>query len=94
MTWLPIVSLVLGAVLAHRYKIIILLPAMLVVTFVAIGAEALNSASSAILTIVAAGVALQIGYFAGILIQLSLRVVFPPPLSPFSQTRSSPDSLS
>jgi hypothetical protein len=70
MIWLSIVSITAGALLAHRFKIVVLVPATLVVVLLAVGAGlAQTKAVWAILvTIVVAGVGLQTGYFVGMLI--------------------------
>jgi hypothetical protein len=96
MIWLPIVSLCLGALLAQRFKFIVLVPATLVVAIVAIGATAAQSksASLTILIIVVASVAMQVGYFVGMLVKHGLGIVFSSRLSPFSQTSSARDSVS
>ena len=95
MIWLSIVSVVAGALLALRFKVIVLLPATLVVAVVVIGAVAqMHSVFLTILTTVVASVALQVGYFIGMVVKYGVRVVFPTRLSPSSQTASVQDPLS
>ena len=78
MVWLSIVGLLAGALLAQRFKVIVLLPATLVVAVVAIAAGAqLQSASVTILTIVVASVTLQVGYVAGALLEIRGSSVLP-----------------
>jgi uncharacterized membrane protein YqgA involved in biofilm formation len=94
MIWLSIVGLVAGALLAQRFKIIVLLPAALVVAVLAVGAAAqMHSASLAVLTTVVATITLQIGYFVGIVVQYGIRAASPTRLSP-SQPASLQDPLS
>jgi uncharacterized membrane protein len=74
MIWLSIVSLTAGALLAHRFKIIVLVPATLLVALLAAGAGLAQSRGvwSIVLIIGAASVGLQAGYFTGMLIQYGL----------------------
>jgi len=65
---LSIISVLIGAVLAQRFKVFILLPAAAIMLVVALGtgiAQA-NSVWWSFLTIVAAGFSLQLGYLIGL----------------------------
>jgi hypothetical protein len=85
MIWLSIVGLVAGALLAQHFRIIVSLPATLVVIVVAIsaGAARTDSAWSTVLMIGAAGVSVQAGYFAGLWIQNALRALLANRTFPF-----------
>src|SRR5882724_4115088 len=74
MVWLSIVSLAVGAILAQRFKIMVLAPAILVVVVVAIGSGVAQSSGvwSTILMTATASVGIQIGYFLGMLIKFGL----------------------
>jgi hypothetical protein len=71
MIWLPVIGLVVGALLAQRFKFVVLLPATIATAVVAFGVAAMqtSSALSSILMIVVTSVSLQAGYFAGMLIR-------------------------
>jgi hypothetical protein len=95
MIWLSIVSLSVGALLAQRFRIIVLMPATLTVLVIAIGAG-LAQASSAwliVLTITAATASIQVGYFVGMLIQHGLNVLLASGSSPFSHTTSARNTV-
>jgi K+-transporting ATPase A subunit len=90
MIWFSIISLAVGALL-QRFKIIVLVPATLIVVVVAIGAGVVqtNGGWFTILTIAAASVSIQAGYLVGMLIQHGLGAT---KSSPFSHTTSARDS--
>lgn len=95
MIWLSIVSLVIGALLAQRLKVIVLVPATPMVVLVAIGAGVVqgNTAWSIILMILAATVSMQAGYFVGMLIQHCLGALSASRSSALSHTTSARDSV-
>ena len=70
MIWLSIISLVAGALLAQRFKVVLLVPATLfaVVAAAAAGLVRTNSVWSTVLAIAAAGAGMQAGYFVGMLL--------------------------
>jgi membrane protein DedA with SNARE-associated domain len=90
MIWLSIVSLAAGALLARRFKIIVLVPATLVVVVIAIGAGLSQTKSVwlTVLMIAAASVGIQAGYFAGMLIQYGLGRLWTRRSPSFSDTTS------
>jgi hypothetical protein len=68
MMTLSMISLLVGAVLGQRFKIIVLIPAFAIVLVLAVGtgvAQA-QTAWSIVLTAAAAATCLQIGYLVGI----------------------------
>jgi hypothetical protein len=71
MIWVPVVGLGVGALLAQRFKIVVLLPATLAVAVVALGVATTQSsvASSTILIVVMTSVSMQAGYLAGMLVR-------------------------
>ena len=77
MIWLSILSLVVGAVLAQRFKIVVLVPAMFAVAVVAIGVGIAQAKTvwTDIMMICAASAAMQVGYFAGVLIRHALGAI-------------------
>jgi hypothetical protein len=85
MIWLSVVGLAVGALLAPHFRIVVSLPATLVVMVVAIsaGVARTDSAWSTVLTIGAAGVSIQAGYFAGLWIQNALRALLASRSPPF-----------
>jgi hypothetical protein len=90
MVWLASVSLAIGALLAQRFKIIIVLvPATLVVVVVAIatGAAQTRGVWSTILMMAIASVGIQIGYLLGMLIQYGLDALSARRSSHLSDTR-------
>ena len=93
MIWLSIISLAVGALL-QRFKIIVLVPATLMVVVVAIGAGVVQTSGAwlTILTIAAASVSIQVGYFVGMLIQYGLAVLLATKSSASPHTRSARDS--
>jgi hypothetical protein len=95
MIWLSIVSLSVGALLAQRFKIIVLVPATLAVLAIAIvaGIEQASSAWLIVGMIAAASVSIQVGYFVGMLIQHGLATLSAGRSSPFSHTASARDSV-
>jgi hypothetical protein len=95
MIWLSIVSLTAGALLAHRFKIIVLVPATLVVALLAVGAGLAQTRGvwSVLLMIAAASVGLQTGYFAGMLIQYGLGFRLARGSSSFSHPTSARDPV-
>lgn len=87
MIWLSMVGLVVGALLALRFKFLVLLPATLVVVVAAMGAAAqMRTASLTVLIAVVVSVTLQVGYFVGILVQYWIGVIFRAPSSTSSPT--------
>jgi membrane protein DedA with SNARE-associated domain len=69
MIWLATVSLAAGAVLAQRFKIIILAPASAALVLVGVSAASpeVRGVWSILVIVVTASVALQVGYFLGML---------------------------
>jgi hypothetical protein len=94
MIWLSIVSLSVG-LLAQRFRIIVLVPATLTVFVMAIGAGVAQAHSAwlIVLTIAAATVSVQVGYFVGMLIQHGLSVLLASGSSPFSHTTSARNTV-
>jgi len=90
MIWVPIVSLAVGALLAQRFKIIVVLPATLAVAVVAFGVATTqnSSASSTIMIIVVTSVSMQAGYFVGMMVRRGMGGAS---RSSFSQTTSARD---
>ena len=95
MIWLSIVSLSVGALLAQRFRIIVLVPATLAVLVIAIGAGVAqaNSAWLIVGMIAAASVCIQAGYFVGMLIQHGLSVLLASGSSAFSHTTSARNTV-
>ena len=95
MIWLSIVSLSVGAVLAQRFRIIVLVPATLAVVVIAIGAGVAqaNSAWLIVGMIAAASVSIQAGYLVGMLIQHGLGALLASRSSPFSHTTSARNTV-
>jgi len=95
MIWLSIVSLTAGALLAQRFKFIVLVPATLVVVLLAIGAGLAQAEGvwSTVLMIAAASVGIQTGYFVGMLIQHGLRALLACRSSSFSDPTSARDPV-
>ena len=76
MVCLSIVNLALGVLLAYRFRVLVLIPATLVVIVIVLAAAELaqiNGVWSVLLTIGAASVSMQAGYFVGTLFQHHLR---------------------
>jgi hypothetical protein len=71
MIWVPVVGLGVGALLAQRFKIVVLLPATFAIAVVALGVAITQSrgASSTILIVVLTSVSMQAGYLAGMLVR-------------------------
>ena len=84
MILLVIISLLVGAVLAQRFKIMVLVPAtaILIVAAVISGFMQSHNASWTILIAAAGGVSMQIGYIIG----LGIRYVLEAPLSETSRS--------
>jgi membrane protein DedA with SNARE-associated domain len=95
MIWLSIVSLGAGALLAHRFKIIVLVPATLLVVVVAAGTGLAQTKGvwSILLMIAAASVGMQTGYFIGMLIQHALGALLARRSSSFSDSTSARDPV-
>jgi hypothetical protein len=95
MIWLSIVSLTAGALVAQRFKIIVLAPATFVVALLAIGAGLAQTRGvwSILLMIAAASVCLQAGYFAGLLLQYGLGFRLSRGSSSFSHSTSARDPV-
>jgi hypothetical protein len=92
---LSMVSLLVGALLAQRFRIIALVPATLTVLVVAIGAGVaqVSSAWWIVGMIAAASASIQVGYFVGMLIQHGLSALLASGSSPFSQTTSARNTV-
>ena len=71
MIWVAIVGLAVGALLAQRFKIIVLLPATVAFVLVAlvVARTQIGGASSTILIVVVTNVSMQVGYFVGMLVR-------------------------
>ena len=95
MIWLSIVSLSVGALLAQRFRIIVLVPATLAVLVIAIGAGAAQAGSAwwIVGMIAAASVSMQAGYLVGMLFQHFLGVFLASRSSPFSHTSSARNTV-
>ena len=95
MIWLSIVSLLVGALLAQRFRIIVLMPATLTVLVIAIGAGVAqaNSAWLIVGMIAAASVSIQAGYFVGMLIQYGLDALSASRSSSLSPTTSARNTV-
>jgi len=95
MIWLSIVSLTSGALLAQRFKIIVLLPATLVVVLLAVGAGLgqTQGAWPTLLMIAAASVSIQTGYFVGMLLHHGLGALSACRSSSFSDPTSARDPV-
>ena len=93
MIWLPVVGLAVGALLAQRFKVVMLLPATLAVAIVAFGVATTRAsdAFSTTLLIVVTTVGMQAGYFAGMLIRRGMGGARRVPS--FSQTTSARDPV-
>jgi len=91
MIWLSIVSLLAGALLAHRFKFIVLVPATAVVVLVACGAGLAQTKGFVLLTIAVASAGVQIGYFVGMMIQHGLFTLLVRRSSSFASTTSAQD---
>jgi putative Ca2+/H+ antiporter (TMEM165/GDT1 family) len=66
MITISMISLLIGAVLAQRFKVIVLIPAIAIFSGLAIIAAHADSAWSIVLLAAATTTCLQIGYFVGI----------------------------
>lgn len=77
---LAIIGVVVGVVLGLRYKILILVPAVLFAMILAIvvGVGRADSFWSIVLATVALVIALQVGYLAGIAIHAAIAAMRPP----------------
>lgn len=77
---LAIIGIVVGIVLGLRYKVLILVPAVLfvIVLAIVIGVARADSAWSIVLMTIVAATAVQLGYLAGIVIHAIIAVIFPP----------------
>jgi hypothetical protein len=95
MIWLSIVSLLVGALLAQRFRIIVLMPATLTVLVVAIGAGVAQASSGWFIVgmFVAASVSVQAGYFVGMAIQHGLDALWASRSSAFSHTTSARNTV-
>jgi hypothetical protein len=71
MTVLAILAMLSGVVLGLRFRVLVLLPAICVLTLVTLGAGIANSSSAGnlLLAVVVAVAALQIGYLGGAVIR-------------------------
>ncbi|MGA2999851.1 hypothetical protein [Bradyrhizobium sp.] len=88
MIWLSTVSLAAGGILAQRFKIFVLAPATIVVVVVTItlGVTQASGVWATILMMAAASVAIQMGYFLGMLIQFGMGRLLASKSSCFSDT--------
>jgi hypothetical protein len=95
MIWLSVVSLLIGALLALRFKIIVLVPATFAVLVIAIGAGVAQASSawSIVGMIAAASVSMQTGYLLGMLFQHFLGALLASRSSFFSHTTAARDTL-
>jgi hypothetical protein len=95
MIWLSIVSITAGALLAHRFKIIVLVPATLVVVLLAVvaGLAQTKGVWAILVMIAAAGVGLQTGYFVGMLIHYGSGFLLARGSSSFSHPTSAGDPV-
>jgi hypothetical protein len=95
MVWLSIVSLSAGALLAQRFRIIVLVPATFAVLVIAIGAGAAqaNSVWLIVAMIAAASVSMHAGYFVGMLFQHFLGALLASRRSLFSHTTSARNTV-
>jgi hypothetical protein len=77
---LAIIGVVVGIVLGLRYKILILVPAVLFATVlaIAVGMGRADSFWSIVLTTVALVTAVQLGYLAGVVIHAAIAAIRPP----------------
>jgi len=92
MIWLSIVSLAAGLLLAYRFKILVLMPATLVVVVAAgAGPAQINGVWSILLIIGAASAGIQTGYFGGMLIQLHVGTLLARRSSSLAGTTSARD---
>ena len=71
---LAIIGVVVGIVLGLRYKVLVLVPAVLfaMISAIAVGVGRADSFWSIVLTTVALVIAVQLGYLAGIVIQAAI----------------------
>jgi hypothetical protein len=95
MIWLSIVSLSVGALLARRFKIIVLVPATFAVLVIAIAAGVAQASSAWFIVgmFAAASVSIQVGYFVGMLVQHGLGTLLAGRSSAFSHTASARDTV-
>lgn len=95
MIWLSLTSLAVGALLAQRFRIIVLVPATFTEVVAAIGAGVAqtNGTWSTVLVFTAVSVSTQAGYFMGILIQRNWRALLASSPSSFPHTTSARDPL-
>lgn len=79
MIWLAIFSLLVGAVLAQRFKVVVLVPATVMVLATATGTGFVQAQSAwwTILLAVAGTASIQIGYLAGLGIRYFLEASAP-----------------
>ncbi len=77
---LAIIGVAIGIVFGLRYKVLILVPAVLfaMILAIAIGVARADSAWSIVLTTVVVVTAVQLGYLAGIVIHAIIAAIFPP----------------
>jgi hypothetical protein len=95
MVWLSIVSLSIGALLAQRFKIIVLVPATFAVLVIAIAVGVAQASSAWLIVgmIGAASVCIQAGYLVGMLIQHGVGALLASRSSFFSHTTSARNSV-
>ncbi len=88
MIWLSIVSLSVGALLAQRFTIIVLMPAMFTVVIIAVGTGVAQAHSIwwIVAVIAAANLSMQAGYFFGMLFQHFFGAFLASKSSSFSHT--------
>jgi hypothetical protein len=95
MIWLSMVSLSVGALLAQRYRIIVLVPATVAVLVIAIGAGVAQANSAWLIAgmIAAGSVSVQLGYVIGMLMQHGLGALLATRSSSFSRTTSARNTV-
>ena len=77
---LAIIGVVVGIVLGLRYKVLVLVPAVLfaMIFAIAVGVGRADSFWSIVLTTIALVIAVQLGYLAGLVIHAAIAAIRPP----------------
>jgi hypothetical protein len=88
---LSVISLLIGAVLGQRFKVLVLMPATAIVLVLAVatGVTQAQTAWSIVLTATAAATSMQIGYLIGIGIRHVLAAVWSSRSSPLTSPTAS-----
>jgi hypothetical protein len=88
---LSMVSLLVGAVLGQRFKVMVLMPATAIVLILAVGTGVTHAqtAWSIVLMAAAAATSMQVGYLIGIGIRHALAAVWSNRSSPLTSTTAS-----